>query len=281
MKRSQPPDEGREHAEHEDKPWTMWIPRHPGRKDSKSYVQSKKRMNEMAGTVEEFFYGQKPYEDHHGGGLWLKDDEGWFMVRNLAGMEWVSQFCADPKKVDLLRLNAKRLYARFPEAAKELGIEALLETPITNADEVAAWTDSICNASVPLRRLTHTGTLPKNAGMHHYPAPVAEIALFKYDDFPLWVSDEKGNQHVVVPVGKRGSGDGRVRVLLARREGPPTKALLAPAGRVLRADHPIAMAAFAEQDRKIKRRRVDTADPMFIFVPSPRSERKSRASVKS
>jgi len=74
VKRSQPPDEGREHAEHEDKPWTMWIPRHPGRKDSKSYVQSKKRMNEMAGTVEEFFYGQKPYEDHHGGGLWLKDD---------------------------------------------------------------------------------------------------------------------------------------------------------------------------------------------------------------
>jgi len=263
------------HPEHEDMPWTMWIPEHPKRTDSKDYVQSRNRMNKIAATAEPFFYGRSPFEDHHGGGLWLKDENGWFMLRNLAGMEWVSQFCADPKKVDTLRQNAKRLYARFPEAAKELKIQALLDTPITNADQIASWTDSVCNASVPLPRQTHTGTLPKNAGMHHYPAPVAEIALFKQDDFPLWVADKKGNQHVVVPVGRRGSGDGRVRVLLAQRKGRPTKELLARVGKVLRADHPIAQAAFAKQNQKIGQRTVEMNDPMFMFVPLNATSRKS------
>src|SRR5712692_9397866 len=51
-------------------------------------------------------------------GLWLKDAAGWFLVRNLCGIEWSAQFCADPAKVDQLRQAAKRLYARFPEGRR-------------------------------------------------------------------------------------------------------------------------------------------------------------------
>ena len=82
------------------------------------------------GSAVEQFYGTASVQDHHGGGLWLKDADGWFMVRNLAGMEWSSQFCADPAKVDVLRRNAQRVYSGFPGVAEELGIASLLATPI-------------------------------------------------------------------------------------------------------------------------------------------------------
>ncbi len=72
------------HPEHEDYPWTIAV------------------------------------QDHHGGGLWLKDDQGWFLVKNTAGIEWSAQFCADPTKVDQLRLNARRLYSAFPDAVTQL-----------------------------------------------------------------------------------------------------------------------------------------------------------------
>lgn len=151
------------HTEHEDHPWTIEIPDHPQRTDSPAYVLSRKIMNSIV-PAKDWFMGAEPYQDHHGGGLWLKDEEGWFMVKNLAGIEWSSQFCADPKKVDILRQNAKRLYAKFPlttQAFKEMGfdVDELLNTPITDDKGVAAWTDSICNASVPLPAPGHTGVL--------------------------------------------------------------------------------------------------------------------------
>jgi hypothetical protein len=62
-------------------------------------------MNELARQVVDLLYGDVPYEDHHGGEVWVKDDGGWCLMRNLVGMEWSSQFCADPKKVDRLRLT--------------------------------------------------------------------------------------------------------------------------------------------------------------------------------
>jgi hypothetical protein len=223
-------------------------------------------MNKMAKNVKGFFYGASPYQDHHGGGLWLKDDEGWFVVRNVAGIEWSAQFCADPAKIDALRVNAKRLYARFPEAAKELKIQKLLDTPITDAAGVAAWTDSICNASVALPALLHTGVLPKAGGIHHYPAPVAEIALFKYDDFNLWVTDEAGKPTAVAPVGERGSGDGRVQVVFAE-EGSASAEKQKRAwkrGRpaVLQKDDTIAQKAFADQYLKLAQDSVPESDPL-------------------
>lgn len=252
---SQPPgtvDPAQLHQEHEDQPWTVNIPGHATRSDSPEYVASRQAMNNMAGQVSGLMYGSPPYEDHHGGGLWLKDAQGWFLVRNLVGMEWSSQFCADPAKVDLIRQNARRLYAAFPDAVQELGIQELLDTPITDAAGIEHWTDSICNASVPLPTPAHTGVLPAGGGVHHYPSPITEIAFFKHDDFQLWVTDQQGNPVAVAPVSPRGSGDGRVHVLYAT----PGSSLATQVSQsenqsqplILEAGHPLAQQAFAQQN---------------------------------
>lgn len=239
------------HDEREDKPWDIAIPDHPPRSDSPEYVRSRARLHELTGAGT--YYGAPPIQDHHGGGLWVHDETGWFMVRNLAGMEWSSQFCADPAKVDQLRQNARRLYAGFPGSAEYLGIRELLDTPITDAAGVEAWTDSICNASVPLPAALHTGCLPKSAGYHHYPAPIVEIQTFKRDDFQLFVTDDEGHPAAVVPVAPRGTGDGRVHVLWTH---PASMSVVARSHRntqangqrlVLSGEHDMAKQAFAGQ----------------------------------
>lgn len=249
------PGPAQDHQEREDQPWTINVPGHAVRTDSPEYVRSRSIMNTMATGVSSLMYGQAPYEDHHGGGLWLKDSQGWFLVRNLAGMEWSSQFCADPAKVDLLRQNAQRLYAAFPEAAQELGIQQLLSTPITDAAGVAQWTDSICNASVPLPTPAHTGVLPAGGGVHHYPSPITEISFFKHADFQLWVTDQQGNAAAVAPVSPRHSGDGRVHVLYATPgsdlAGQVSTAEAQGQPLILDPSHPLAQQAFAQQQAAV------------------------------
>lgn len=237
-----------EHTEHEDHGWDIEIPDHPPRKDSEEYRRSRARLHELAGKGT--FYGPPPIQDHHGGGLWLLDDDGWFLVRNLAGIEWSAQFCADPEKVDQLRVNARRIYAAFPRAVAELGIRELLDTRITDAAGIARWTDSICNASVPLGADLHTGVLPKAGGVHHYPAPIVEIETFKRADFRLWVDDGSGHQHAVVPVAPRGSGVAEVRVLYSEpgSELHRYAQRIKLAGMLLPANHSLAEQAFAGQE---------------------------------
>jgi Family of unknown function (DUF6424) len=217
------------HPESEDHPWTVHVPDHPARQDSPEFVAARQKMNELTGQAAGLIYGSGPYQDHHGGSLWLRDDQGWFMVRNLAGIEWSAQFCADPAKVDLLRQNAKRLYdVLAPDVKQELDPDGLLETPIQDAAGVARWTDSIFNAAVPLHPGFHTGVLPGDGthtppaaadpepgGVHHYPTPIADIQLFKYDDFQLWVTDGEGHPAAVAPIAQRGSGNASVHVLYA------------------------------------------------------------------
>jgi hypothetical protein len=237
---------------------------HPDRKDSPDYKKSRKRLKDLSAQAGPLLYGKPPFEDHHGGGLWLKDKNGWFLIKNVVGMEWSSQFCADPAKVDQLRRTAQRIYAAFPEAVKELGIADLLDTEITDATGVARWVDSICNASVPLPSDAHRGALPEMAGTHHYPEPIVDIQFFKQDDFPLWVSDDAGGKVALVPVGERGSGDGRVLVLAQESDdshrGLAAEAIIA--GEVLDADHPLAKRAFALQERAIAAGTVAASDPM-------------------
>ncbi len=207
-------------------------------------------------SVTDWYFGDGPYDAHHGGGLWVVDDEGWLFLRNLVGIEWSAQFCADPKKVDVLRRNARRLYAAFPKsfaAFAELGIDLrdLLERPITSARLVARWTDSICNASVPLPPALHTGALPKGAGVHVYPTPVTDIDRFRYDDFQLWVRDAHGRLAAVVPVAPRGSGEGAVHVVHAEAGSELHREHLRAQSRGLMlrvaATDPVARAAFARQ----------------------------------
>jgi hypothetical protein len=274
------------HTETETHTWSVNVADHPQRADSPEYIAAKKKMNELAAQAPGLLYGDGPFQDHHGGALWLKDSQGWFMVRNLAGIEWSSQFCADPQKIDLLRQNAKRLYDLLaPQIKQELDPSGLLDTPITNAEGVAKWTDSIFNAGVPLHPSFHVGVLPAGnahgqppaapadsgsspdvsdqaqvtaapgspepAGVHHYPTPIVDIQLFKYDDFQLWVTDSEGHPAAVTPVGARGSGVASVHVqyatpgsLLARQKHEKEssgEALILPP------EHPMAQQAFQNQ----------------------------------
>lgn len=248
---------GGTHTEHEDDPWTIDVDDHPARQDSPGYRHSRALMVQLVQTVQPWYLGDRPYQDHHGGGIWVKDDQGWLLTFGLAGIEWSAQFCADPKKVDVLRQYARRIVARFPETIpgyEEFGYhdgQRLLATPITDADGVSDWTDGIFNASVPLPADRHTGVLPKGAGYHHYPRPIVDIELFKYDDFNLFVTDSAGSQLAVTPAGRRGSGDGRVAVAWtpeghpARGEHPSTPT--SQQRLILPADSDVAKRAFANQ----------------------------------
>jgi hypothetical protein len=273
------------HSESETHPWTIDVGNHPTRTDSAEYVAAKKQMNEIAAGSTGLIYGQPPYQDHHGGALWLKDAQGWFLVRNLAGIEWSAQFCADPAKVDLLRQNAERLYDLLaPEIKQQLDPGGLLGTRITDAPAVAKWTDSIFNAGVPLQPSFHIGVVPgsgKNSGaspapssgpaaataqaastpasppsqepggVHHYPTPIADIQLFKYDDFQLWVTDAQGNPAAVAPVAPRGSGNASIHVLYATpgsqlaQQKDAAESVNAPL--ILGPDHSLAQQAYQHQ----------------------------------
>jgi len=259
------------HVEREDFPWTINIPEHAPRKESPAYLVARKLMNKLVKEEKNVYLGSGPYEDHHGGGLWVRDKDGWFLIKNLAGMEWSQQFCADPAKVDVLRRFAQRIYRAFPasipgfEKLGFAGAARVLEETIDTADKVARWCDSIFNASVPLNRGRHTGVLKLKGmsakdqasvegGVHHYPTPITDIQLFKHDDFQLWVLDAEKQVAAVTPVGRRGSGDGRVRVAYAT-PGTKLNKQVESAHRmkksvVLSDKHPMAKRAFAAQPGK-------------------------------
>jgi Family of unknown function (DUF6424) len=253
------------HPESETHPWSINVPNHPTRADSPEYVAARTKMNEIAGQAPGMIYGPGPYQDHHGGALWLQDAQGWFLVRNQAGVEWSAQFCADPAKIDLLRQNAQRLYNLVsPQIKQQLDPGGLLDTPIQDAAGVAKWTDSIFNAGVPLHPNFHTGVLagggtqspaapadPEPGGVHHYPTPIADIQLFKYDDFQLWVTDQQGNPAAVAPVAQRGSGNASVHVLYAtpgsQLAQQKNEAESAGAPLILGPDHPLSVQAYQNQ----------------------------------
>jgi Family of unknown function (DUF6424) len=260
------------HPEKEDCPWVIAVVDHPPRTDSPAYTRSRALMRNLVGTTTDWVLSGDQYQDHHGGSVWVKDQQGWLCVQLPLGIEWSAQFCADPARADQLRQYASRVVAAFPGTLpgyESFGYhdgESLLNTPITDANGVAAWTDSIFNASYPLPAATHTGMLPQAAGYHHYPKPIVDIDHFRYSDFKLFVTDSAGLPAVVVPVSPRGSGDGRVRLLAAhvdseyfRKLGsPPVQAesVAEPQARqpgaaaqpdVLPADDPLAQQAFAAQ----------------------------------
>lgn len=219
------------HTQREDFPWMIVIPDHPPREESTGYRHSRALMQKLVATTPDWMLGGTGYQDHHGGSVWVKDDQGWLCLQLPLGIEWSAQFCADPAKVDRLRLYARRVVAAYPDTLAgytELGYDegsALLETGIVDGPGVAAWTDSIFNASFPLPAGSHTGVLPKGAGYHHYPKPIVDIDHFRFDDFNLFVDDPTGLPAVVVPVGRRGSGDGRVRLLGAHPDSAYVKRL--------------------------------------------------------
>ena len=212
----------------------------------------------LVATIPDWVLVGDAYEDHHGGAIWVKDATGWMCVQLPLGIEWSAQFCADPAKVDRLRQDALTLVNAFPEtlpALTKLGYpeaEEILTDEIKDADGVERYTDSLFNSCVPLSRADHQGILPRGAGEHHYPWPVKSGDFIRYDDFKLWVTLPDGTHGAVTPLGRRGSGDGRVRLVYARH-GTPEGNAIARAQRlhkavVLPPDHPVARKAFAKQN---------------------------------
>jgi uncharacterized protein DUF6424 len=213
-----------QHTEGESDPWKINIPDHAQRTDSPGFVAAKNLADKILATlgIDDQFYGTAVIQMHHGGSLWLFDNSGWFMVQNQAGIEWSAQFCADPAKVEHLRLNAKRLYDAFPATLPEMArlgyqqADAILNTPIADASGVATWVDSVFNSCVPLPAVRHIGVLPQGDGRHHYPTPVTDIDLVKYDDYVLWVTDPaSGQAAAVVPTAARGQNVTETRLLYA------------------------------------------------------------------
>jgi hypothetical protein len=249
------------HTEHEDDPWTIVIPDHPRRTDSPAFVAARAFAHRIMATLGPGFpYGPGPWQMHHGGSLWTYDDGGWFLVLNTLGSEWSAQWCADPAKMDLARLNAARHYAGFPRSIPQMTAmgypagEEILNTRITDPRTLGVYVDSIFNSCVPLAGIVHTGVVSAAApygGVHHYPKPITDIQFLKRDDFTLWVTDGDGQPAAVTPLAPRGSGDGRVQVVyttpntsLDRRHG---EADAAGDQLILGSDHPLALQAFRLQ----------------------------------
>jgi hypothetical protein len=247
------------HRQTEDHPWGIRIVDHPKRFESPEFRRAKKAAKAILGQMspEEYPYGGPPWQMHHHASLWVKTSKGWRMYLGRAGIEWSTQFCADPVKVDRLRDDAQQLVQAFPltiPALEELGYDdagRLLDQKITTAEDVAAWTDSLFNSCVPLRPLDHTGVLPKGAGYHHYPDAVKDADFIKYDDFQLWVTLPDKTHAAVTPMNPRGSGDGQLRLAYARHGSKAGDALAdaQDVGKmaILPADSELALQAFAQQ----------------------------------
>jgi hypothetical protein len=242
----------------------VYINDHPQRTESSTFRAAKKAAKAILTTLQgdDLPYGPGPWQMHHGGSLWVLANNRWRLYRARAGVEWSMQFCADPTKIELLRRDAEDLVAAFPDTLPALGdlgydkAEEILKTPITDADGVAQWTDSLFNACVPLNAGDHSGVLPKGAGEHHYPLPVKDADFFRYDDFKLWITLPDGTHAAVAPVGRRGSGDGRVRLLYARH-GTAASAALVRAQRagkavILPDSTKVAREAFRRQRKVIR-----------------------------
>lgn len=162
-----------DHTHGETRPWKIRIVKHPERSVSGHFRAAKKVakkiLEELSAAGAEAPYGPGPWEMHHGGSLWVMTGSGWRMYRARVGIEWSMQFCADPAKIDRLRQEAADLVAAFPftlPALDALGYKRardLLSRPVTDADSVEAWTDSLFNACVPMSNPHHSGVLPKAA----------------------------------------------------------------------------------------------------------------------
>ncbi|MEU6273011.1 DUF6424 family protein [Streptomyces populi] len=270
-------------TESEDHPWKIQLVDHPPRFESTFFQAAKKVAHKILAEMHEddLPYGPRPtgtehWEMHHGGSLWVKGAGGWRMYRARVGIEWSMQFCADPAKVDRLRREAAELVDAFPDtlpALAQLGYkdaERLLRTPITDADGVEQWTDSLFNACVPMGRGNHQGVLPKVPGEHHYPWPVKGADFVRYDDFQLWVTLPDGTHGAVAPVDRRGSGDGHVRLMHAPEGSPAGEALVKAQDlakmAVFPADSTVALEAFQQQIEPGRR----TAAGTLVTAATPR-----------
>lgn len=172
---------------------TVFTDSHPPRTDSPEYVKSRKWLMGVAqggcyicGGPVDLSHPQAPanatgMQDHHGGGLYVKDILVGF---NLFPLEWSMGFGADPVRVQ-----------DFVNQLKEAGLSDYA-LPINTTDDVMAWVDSVSNANVKLCAPHHIGHQSSHTpdvngheavGIHFAPWPIlAAQATCNWAIFDMW-----------------------------------------------------------------------------------------------
>jgi hypothetical protein len=171
-------------AEHVGEAAVLFTADHPPRTDSPTYTAARKvLMNtrkggcivcggtpDMTHPELETVADSKGLEDHHGGGIYVKDV---LVGLNLFGTEWSLGFSADPKIV-------AQMVANLNIVLEALG-ESTFDGPITTTAEVMLFVDSVFNANVKLCKPHHTGRMDKPSkdangieavGIHEIPFPI-------------------------------------------------------------------------------------------------------------
>lgn len=157
---------------------------HPKRTDSPAYLAARRMLMNtrrggcvVCGGVPDMSHPEMTavadahgLEDHHGGGIYVKDV---LVAFNLFPMEWSQGWGADPVLVQELVSNLNVIL-------EALGEEPY-STPITDVTSLMSYVDSKYNANVKLCRPHHIGTQGTHSpdanghegvGIHEIPAPI-------------------------------------------------------------------------------------------------------------
>lgn len=232
--------------EHVGEQAVLYTDDHPPRKDSPTYRAARKvLMNArrggciVCGGLPDMAHPElatvsdpKGLEDHHGGGIYVKDV---LVGLNLFGTEWSLGFSADPKVV-------AQLVANLNVVLKELG-EATFDGPITNTQEVMLFVDSTFNANVKLCKPHHTGRMDRPSkdaqgieavGIHEIPFPIwlGQITC-EFSRWDMWA----GTTGTIAVAPDPDSGGAVVMHADPAHHGSLTR------GAVLASTHPLAQAA--------------------------------------
>ncbi|BBH17517.1 hypothetical protein Back2_18040 [Nocardioides baekrokdamisoli] len=217
---------------------------HPARKDSPEYIAARKvLMNQrkggciVCGGIPDMTHPEmekvgspKGLQDHHGGGIYVKD-----VLVGLTpfGMEWSLGWSASPAKV-------AQFVANLNVVLEALG-EPTYDSVIKDTPSVMAFVDSKYNANVKLCAPHHVGRMDKPSkdaqgheavGIHEIPYPIwLGQMTCDWDRWDMWAGTS--GTIAVAP-----NPDGTVAVLHASDAHPDLNR-----GDVLKADHPLAMAA--------------------------------------
>lgn len=171
-------------AEHVGEAADVFTADHPKRTDSPAYLAARKvLMNQRRGGCvicgglpdmshpELYEIGEpKGLEDHHGGGIYVKDV---LVGLNLMPIEWSQGWGANAESVARMVANLNVLFSALGEPT--------YDDPVTDTDSVMAWVDSVYNANVKLCKPHHVGTQHQHTpdvhgheavGIHEIPGPI-------------------------------------------------------------------------------------------------------------
>lgn len=226
---------------------------HPARTDSPAYLAARKvLMNQrrggcvVCGGVPDMSHPElvplgdaKGLEDHHGGGIYVKDV---LVALNLFPLEWSQGWAADPELVS-------RLVANLNVVLRTLG-EPAYGAAITDTASLMAYVDSTFNADVKYCRAHHVGTQTQHTpdangheavGIHEIPGPIFWGQMTdEWARFDMW-----GGTTGTIAVAPAHDGTALVRGHVVVHHVDETVHPGVKRGQTLAAHHPVARLAHA------------------------------------